>query len=107
MRMRVHCRKKGKKKKHVISRYRTCDFLTWSQQLFWLDHANILPLIRARSPTDTGIQASKQASKQKFLHPTPSVGLAQAHPNYESAPKKKKCFVGQSAALFNQMHFCG
>ena len=22
------------KKKHVISRYRTCDFLTWSQQLF-------------------------------------------------------------------------
>ena len=48
----------GKKKKHVISRYRTCDFLTWSQQLFWLDHANILPLIRARSPTDTNKQAS-------------------------------------------------
>ena len=29
MRMRVHCRKKilGEKKNHVISRYRTCDFL--------------------------------------------------------------------------------
>ena len=50
----------GRKKKHVISRYRACDLLTWSQQLFWHDHANILPLIRARSPTDTYIHTSKR-----------------------------------------------
>ena len=73
MRMRVHREKKRRswKKKHVISRIRTCDLLTWSQQLFCIDTRTFSPAIRTRSPTDTNIQASKHASKQKFLHQTP------------------------------------
>ena len=62
MRMRVHREKKKKilGKKNVISQIRTCDLLTWSQQLFCIDTRTFSPAIRARSPTDTNIQASKQ-----------------------------------------------
>ena len=59
-----------KKKKHVISRYRTCDLLTWSQQLFCHGHANILTC-NSRAKSDGYKQASKHTYEQKFLHPTP------------------------------------
>ena len=80
-RMRVHCSadKKKKileKKKHAISRYRTCDFLTWSQLLFCHGHANILTC-NSRAKSDGYIQANR-----KFCTKLPSVGLAQARPNY-------------------------
>ena len=86
MHMRVHREREKKKilekKKHVISQYRTCDLLTWSQQLFSIDHdtRTFSPAIRARSPTDTNIQACKQASKQKFLHQTPLCGARSGSP---------------------------
>ena len=70
-RMRVHCREK---KKHVISRYRTCDLLTWSQQLFCHGYMNILTCnLRAKSDgyKQVYIHTYKQAYEQKFLHLTP------------------------------------
>ena len=71
MRMRVLQKEDLEKKKHVISRYRTCDLLTWSQQL-----------LREHFTSNSHAKSDGyKHTNRKFCTQLPSVGLAQARPN--------------------------